>query len=57
MLWRILWRANPLLLAVMVGCAGTPRVVRVETEQGKAVIHIPRSADVQPVVVEEDWTR
>ncbi len=54
MLWRILWRTNPLLLAVMVGCASTPSVVRVETEQGKAVIHIPRAADVQPVVVEEE---
>ncbi len=54
MLWRFLWRLNPLLLAVMVGCAGTPRVVRVETEQGKAIIHIPRTADVPPVEVEEE---
>jgi hypothetical protein len=54
MLWRMLWRAQALLLAVMVGCAGTPRVVHVETEQGKAVIHIPRTADVQPVVVEKE---
>jgi hypothetical protein len=54
MLWRMLWRAQALLLAVMVGCAGTPRAVRVDTEQGKAVIHIPRTAEVQPVVVEEE---
>jgi hypothetical protein len=54
MFWRILWRANPLLLAMMVGCASTPRVVTRETGQGKAVIHIPRTAEVQPVEVEEE---
>jgi hypothetical protein len=55
MLWRLLWRANPLLLALMVGCASTPRVPRVEFEQGKAVIFIPRTDDEQqPVPVEEE---
>jgi hypothetical protein len=54
MLWRMLWRTQALLLAVMVGCASTPRVGRVDIEQGQAVIHIPRTADVQPVVVEEE---
>ncbi|MFL5348512.1 MAG: AHH domain-containing protein [Hyalangium sp.] len=53
MLWRLLWRLNPLLLAVMVGCAGVPRV-RVETERGRAVIYIPRTTEVQPVEVEEE---
>jgi hypothetical protein len=54
MLWRLLWRLNPLVLAVMVGCAGTPPIVHVETEQGKAVIHIPRSADVPPIELEQE---
>jgi hypothetical protein len=54
MLWRMLWRTQALLLAVMVGCASTPQAVRVEAEHGKAVIHIPRTADVQPVEVEEE---
>ena len=53
MLWRLLWRLNPFLLAVMVGCAGAPRV-RVETERGKAVIQIPRTVEVQPVELEEE---
>src|SRR5688500_18642265 len=55
MLWRILWRTHPLFLAVMVGCSGTPRVVRVEdTGEGKAVVHIPRTADLRQVVLEEE---
>ncbi|MFL5345995.1 MAG: hypothetical protein ACJ8AT_14485, partial [Hyalangium sp.] len=53
MLWRILWRFNPLLLAVMVSCAGVPRV-RVETERGKGVIQIPRTVEAQPVELEEE---
>jgi hypothetical protein len=52
MLWRILWRTNPLLLAVMVGCAGTSRVGRVETGAGEqTLVHIPRTATVEPVEV------
>jgi hypothetical protein len=54
MLWRILWRLNPLLMALMVGCASTAPLVRVEAEQGKAFISIPRSADTQPVKLEEE---
>ncbi len=57
MLWRILWRLNPLLLALMVGCASTVPVIRVESEQGKAFISIPRSADTQPVKLEEEEFR
>jgi len=49
--WRILWRTNPLLLAMMVGCSGTPQAVRVETRQSQTVVHIPRTADVQPVIL------
>jgi hypothetical protein len=54
MLWRILRRTNPLLLAVMIGCASTHPIVRVETEQGTAIIHIPRTEEVQPVALEEE---
>ncbi|MFL5350371.1 MAG: AHH domain-containing protein [Hyalangium sp.] len=53
MLWRILWRFNPLLLSVMVSCAGVPRV-RVEIERGKGVIQIPRTVEAQPVELEEE---
>ncbi|MFL5347234.1 MAG: AHH domain-containing protein [Hyalangium sp.] len=53
MLWRILWRLNPLLLAVMIGCAGVPRV-RVETERDRAFLHIPRTVEVQPVELEQE---
>ncbi len=42
-----------MLLAVMVGCAGVPRV-RVEMERGKAVIQIPRTLEAQPVELEEE---
>ncbi len=54
MLWRILWRLNPLVLALMVGCASTVPVVQVESEQGKAFISIPRGADTQPVKLAEE---
>ncbi len=54
MLWRILWRLNPLVLAVMVGCASTPRVARVEMAREKAIIHIPRTDEVPPIELEEE---
>ena len=54
MLWRILWRTNPLLLAVMVGCASTHPIVRVEHTQGKVIIHLPRTEEVQPVALKEE---
>ena len=53
MLWRILWRINPLVLAVMVGCSGIPRVVRTDTGKEMIVVHIPRTADLQPMELEE----
>jgi hypothetical protein len=50
--WRILWRTNALILAVMVGCAGTSRGYRVETGAGgETIVHIPRTATVEPVEV------
>ncbi len=54
-LWPVLWRTNPLLLALAVGCSGMPPVVRVEhIRPGRAVVHIPRAADLQPVVLDTE---
>jgi hypothetical protein len=50
--WRILWKAEALLLVLLVGCAGTPGAVRVETGAGgETLIHIPRTSTVEPVEV------
>jgi hypothetical protein len=50
--WQVLWRVEALLLAVLVGCSGTPRVVRVETRAGgETLLHIPRTQSAQPVTV------
>ncbi|HEX8697290.1 MAG TPA: hypothetical protein VF815_00505 [Myxococcaceae bacterium] len=54
LLWRFLWRVNPALLAIMVACSGAPQHIRMEGRQSKAVIHIPRTADVQPVLLEQE---
>jgi len=55
LLWRIVWKAEALFLALLVGCASIPRVPLVQdTGQGKAVVHVPRSADLQPVELEEE---
>ncbi|MDC0708650.1 AHH domain-containing protein [Stigmatella sp. ncwal1] len=52
--WRVLWKAEALFLALLVGCASIPRGPLVEdTGQGKAVVHVPRAADLQPVELEE----
>jgi hypothetical protein len=52
--WRILWKAEALFLALIVGCAGIPKGPLVEdTGQGQAVVHVPRTADLQPVELEE----
>ncbi|WP_224371601.1 AHH domain-containing protein [Hyalangium versicolor] len=52
--WRTLWKAEALLMVFVLGCAGTSRVPLVEyTGQGKAVVHVPRTADLPPVVLEE----
>ncbi|SEU36455.1 AHH domain-containing protein [Stigmatella erecta] len=52
--WRMLWKAEALFLALIVGCAGIPRVpLAADTGQGQAVVHVPRTADLQPVQLEE----
>ena len=52
MLWRMLWKAEALLLALMVGCSSTPHVFRVEAgARGETIVHIPRTATVEPVEV------
>jgi hypothetical protein len=58
-LGRPLWRrTSALVLALLVGCASIPRVPHVEeTSQGKAVIHIPRTAELQLVVVDKEEFR
>ncbi len=53
--WRILWKAEALFLVLLVGCGSIPRAPRVEDiGQGRAVVHIPRTADLQPVTLEEE---
>jgi hypothetical protein len=53
--WRLLWKAEALFLVLLVGCSGIPKVPRVEDiGQGKAVVHFPRTADVQPVVLDKE---
>ncbi|SET86586.1 AHH domain-containing protein [Stigmatella erecta] len=52
--WRVLWKAEALFLALLVGCASGLRVPLVEdTGQGKAIVHVPRTADLQPVELKE----
>jgi len=54
-LWRLLWKAEALFLAVLVGCSATPAVLRVqETGRGQAIVHVPRSAELPPVTLEEE---
>jgi hypothetical protein len=50
--WRLLWKAEALLLAAVVGCSATPSLVRVETGAGgERIVHIPRTTTVEPVEV------
>ncbi len=53
---RIPWRrTSALVLAFLVGCSSVPRVLHVEdTGQGKAIVHIPRTAEMQLVVVDPE---
>ncbi len=52
MLWRILWKAEALLLAVLVGCSAAQPAIRVDTgTEGETLIYIPRAATVEPVQV------
>ena len=56
--WRVLWRMEALLLAVMVGCSGTPHVVRGDTgARGESVLFIPRTERVEPVEVPAEEVR
>ncbi|KFE60741.1 AHH domain-containing protein [Hyalangium minutum] len=53
--WRMIWNAETLFLSLVVGCASIPRAPHVEdTGQGLAVVHVPHSADLQPVELEEE---
>lgn len=52
MLWRILWKAEALLLAVLVGCSAAQSGIRVDTgAEGETLIYIPRDATMEPVEV------
>jgi hypothetical protein len=52
---RVLWRLHALLLAFLVACSGVPRVPVVEENgKGRAAVHMPRTADLAPVVLEEE---
>jgi len=52
MLWRFLWKAEALLLAVLVGCSSTQPAIRADTgAEGETLIYIPRAATVEPVQV------
>ncbi|WP_225409126.1 AHH domain-containing protein [Stigmatella hybrida] len=52
MLWRILWQAEALLLAVLVGCSAIQPAIRVDTgAEGETLSYIPRAATVEPVQV------
>jgi hypothetical protein len=51
----MVWKAEALFLALLVGCASSPRVPLVEdTGQGMAVVPIPRTAGLQPVELEKE---
>jgi hypothetical protein len=53
--WRLLWKAEALFLAFIVGCSTIPKVPRVEdTGQGRAVVHLPRTAELQLAVVDKE---
>src|SRR4051812_36842261 len=54
-LWRMLWKAEALFLVLLVGCASIPRVPHVEdTGDGRVIVHLPRTADLPPVTLEEE---
>ena len=53
--WRLLWKAEALFLVLLVGCSSIPRVPRVvDSGKGRAVVHLPRTADLQPVTLEQE---
>ncbi|KFE63953.1 AHH domain-containing protein [Hyalangium minutum] len=52
-LWQLLWKLEALMVALMVaGCSATVPAIRVGTgAQGQPLLHIPRTAEVEPVEV------
>ncbi|XXF76531.1 hypothetical protein P2318_26250 [Myxococcaceae bacterium GXIMD 01537] len=44
-------RMGALLLVVLLGCGGPQRLVRLDTGEGEAIVHVPRVRDVEPVKV------
>ncbi|HEX8703592.1 MAG TPA: AHH domain-containing protein [Myxococcaceae bacterium] len=55
--WQILWKAEALFLAVLVGCSAAPRGVPVGPgTEGETIVHIPRTATVDPVEVTPEET-
>jgi hypothetical protein len=50
--WRILWKTEALILAVLVGCSATSPAVRLESGAGdRLLVHFPRTAAAEPVEV------
>lgn len=47
-------RLGALLLAVLLGCSGPQRFIRLDTGEREALVHIPRTVAVQPVKVERE---
>lgn len=50
----ILRRLCALLLAVLLGCTGPQQFVRLDPGESAAILHIPRTAEWQPVKVEHE---
>ncbi|WP_164002181.1 hypothetical protein [Pyxidicoccus caerfyrddinensis] len=44
----------PLLCVVLAACGGARQVVRLETGEGAARVHVPRDAEAAPLAVDED---
>ena len=58
--WLLLWKAEALLVALMVvGCSSTPPLVRPPESSagGEVLIHVPRTATVEPVEVKPEEVR
>jgi hypothetical protein len=43
-----------LLVVVEIGCGSTRSIVRMDTGWGETIVHIPRSTDFKPVLVEKE---
>ncbi|MDC0707121.1 AHH domain-containing protein [Stigmatella sp. ncwal1] len=52
MLWRILWKVEALILAVLVGCTTTQQGIRMDSgAEGETLLYISRVATTKPVEV------